>query len=106
MTMASAASAFISLGMHPENPARSCVAVGRFVAIFGGLLQQFGDDRGPAGLLTCAESATGVAVEVFEEQRLARPSRHRPVAKRHKPSRQLKCDMPEIHHPAGSGGAF
>ena len=90
--------------------------------LFAALLQQFGDEAGPAGLMACSEAATVVAVKVFVEQNMIAKMRvglkllglaeDRPPAvvvfqeDARQPPRQFLGDLPEVHHLARAGRAF
>src|SRR5262245_35557874 len=86
------------------------------------LLQQFGDERGPAGLMAGADTGAGVAVEVFMERDQVVPVRvalevvvraeHGPAPlgiayeDRRESARELLRHVPQGHQAARAGRAF
>src|SRR5215472_17114230 len=61
----------MSAASSPRVASRNCSAG----ILFPALLEQFGDEAGPAGLMTGADPSAIVAVEIFIEQKQIAPVR-------------------------------
>jgi hypothetical protein len=90
--------------------------------VFNRVLQEFYGERSPPGLMTCAATATGFAVEIFVKQYKIAPvwvirvlrgiamTWTGAILVRQKDAsesaRKLTCDLPERHHVSRAGWAL
>src|ERR1700676_3456017 len=92
------------------------------IPLLAALLQQLGDEGGPAGLVAGAHACAVVPVEIFIEQGIVvkvrvgliffAPAKYRPPAlvvaqeDSRKTSRKLSRHLAQVHAHAGTGGKF